>query len=211
MKLKVLLPLFAVSAALASAAAFTNGGFESSTCDPAAGSYNTQSSGSTCIAGWTVGNNGLDYINGYWVASEGTHSLDMNGSGGVGSIQQSFDVNNGHTYQVSFDLSGNPGDQGVKSMDVNVGGGTSSFTFDSAGTSTANMGWVTHSFTFDTGLSSSETLQFLSTTNNCCFGPALDNVVVVDLGRTGSGVPEPSAFVLLGSALVGLGFLRRRK
>jgi choice-of-anchor C domain-containing protein len=189
------------TAGLAFASTFDNGSFEISTCDPLAGSFNTQGAGSTCLTAWTVTQNNVDYINGYWQASDGTHSIDLNGNTFAGGIEQVFDTVVGYFYLVTFDLAGNP-DGGIKTLDVTAGGTTTSYSFDTAGKDTTNMGWAPQFFAF-TANSTSTTLRFLSTTGDCCAGPALDNVAV-------TAAPEPSSLVLIVVGASALALIRRR-
>jgi len=194
--------LLLLTAGFAFAATFDNGSFEISTCDPLAGSFNTQGAVSTCLTAWTVTQNNVDYINGYWQASDGTHSVDLNGNTSAGGIEQVFDTLVGYLYLVTFDLAGNP-DGGIKTLDVTAAGTTTSYSFDTAGKDLTNMGWSQQFFAF-TANSTSTTLQFLSTTGDCCAGAALDNVAV-------TAAPEPSSLVLIGLGASALGLIRRRK
>ncbi len=69
----------------------------------------------------------------------------------AGSIEQTFLTTPGATYNVAFDLAGNPG-QGalplVKTLRVSAAGRFQDFTFDTTGKTPANMGWTTKHFTF---------------------------------------------------------------
>jgi choice-of-anchor C domain-containing protein len=213
------LNLLAVSAAVslfatsAGAAPFTNGSFETGI---APGSFTSLNGGdSTSITGWTVGGSApdaVDYIGSYWVAADGSKSLDLNGLI-AGSISQTFTVTNGQAYRVTFQLAGNPdGGPQPKTLDS-----TTTFTlfspppFDSSGHSTSNMGWTTYSFDFVAN-SNSETLTFTSTTTTpsgngtypFAFGPALDNVSV-------TAIPEPATWAMMILGFMGVGFLAYRR
>ena len=196
---------------LCSGTPFTNGSFETNSggnCTAAIGSFATLGVGETCITGWTASN--IDYINGYWTAQDPTHSLDLNGLTS-GSIQQTFDVNQGHTYQVTFYLAGNSElAPAVKTLNVIVAGSTIPFSFDVTGDSRFSMGWVQETFTFNTLLETTDTLQFVSTTPGAG-GPALDLVTLTDLGRTVATTPEPSTLGFLGIGGAVLAMIRRKR
>jgi choice-of-anchor C domain-containing protein len=198
----------------AHASPFVNGSFE---VGPAVGpqGFTTLNGGDTSITGWTVGGpntaNAIDYIGGYWVSEDGTHSLDLNGLV-PGSISQTFDVVAGHTYQVSFWMAGNPaGGPTIKTLDATADVTLSSASFDTTGTSLTNMGWTLKTFDF-TATSTSETLSFTSTTIGdsgvsglpTAFGPALDNVSV-------TAIPEASTWAMMLLGLLGMGFIAYRR
>lgn len=115
----------------------SNGGFESG------------------ITSWTVNSGDVDVVTG-WQASEGTRSLDLNGFG-PGSISQSFGTVNGRNYQLFFDLAGNPGHQGVVTLNVTVAGTTTPYSFNTAGRSETGMGWQAKVLNF-TAVGSSTTV-----------------------------------------------------
>src|SRR5262245_39727032 len=174
----------------ASALPFQNGSFEIGPADfNVCNQYIGLPSGSTVIPGWTVSAGNIDWITPCnWNSSNGTHSLDLIGGTAVGTpiggIQQTFDTIAGVTYQVSFDLAGNPSaafPPAIKPLSVTVAGTTHNYTFDTTGKSYLAMGWVTHTFTFvATGLS--ETINFVSNVGIPSFaGAALDNVSVIPI------------------------------
>src|SRR4051812_21212603 len=84
------------------AAPFQNGSFESSA---ACNTFNVPA-GTAFTPGWTVSVGNIDFEGAYpacgWVASAGSNSLDLVGTGGVGGVAQTFDTVPGQTYQVSF-------------------------------------------------------------------------------------------------------------
>ena len=96
-----------------------NGSFELTTPDmPANGEL---LAGSTAILGWTVAgtstaNDVIDWLGPggggpEWLASDGTHIVELDGRNSLnGAIYQTFGTIPGQRYDVSFDLSGNPGD-----------------------------------------------------------------------------------------------------
>ena len=158
-----------------------NGSFELGT-NPG-DSFSTLQSGSTAIAGWTVTRVSIDYIGGLWQASLGGRSLDLDGSPGPGGIAQRFTTMPGRSYQVTFDLAGNPGGPpAVKRLGVRAAGQQAGFTFNSTGRSYNAMGWTRRAWTFKaTGKTTTLEFYSLDTAGGSC-GPTLDNVSVMLLG-----------------------------
>jgi choice-of-anchor C domain-containing protein len=174
-----------------------NGSFEEATVDPGVG-FITLQPGSGAITGWTVinGNPSIDYVGTLFNASDGVRSVDLNGNNGAGGIQQTIATIPGALYQLSFDLAGNPGNPGqeppntVRKLFVTAGSVSSQpFEFDTKGPRPfQDLGWRAESLTFQ-ALGTSTTLQFQSgTTDNCCWGPEIDNVKVVPLPSPGEGL-----------------------
>jgi choice-of-anchor C domain-containing protein len=171
----------AVCCNAALAAPFQNGSFDAG---PACNNFNIPT-GTTFTPGWTVSIGNIDWIGappgcGAWQASNGSNSLDLVGTGGIGGVTQTFDTIPGSTYLVLFDLGGNFGALPViKPLAVTINGVTTNYTFDTSGSSSLAMGWVTKSQTF-VATSTSSTITFVSdviaaggTLNG---GAALDNV-----------------------------------
>jgi len=191
-------------AGVAFAAPFQNGSFEAGTltADPCNVSL---ASGSTAITGWTVVQGDIDYLTtSCWTPSDGTRSLDLVGSGSIGAIQQTFDTIPGATYQVSFDLAGNPSTffpPVIKPLTVTVAGTTNNYTFNTTGKTPTAMGWATQTFTFVAN-GPTATINFTSNVGTSSFaGAALDNVSVVQLNPwTGSAGSVTNQGVPIGSA-----------
>jgi choice-of-anchor C domain-containing protein len=189
------------------ASVITNGSFETGNLSNPA-TFSTLGAGSTDLTGWTINSGSIDYIGGYWEAQEGDRSLDMSGLG-AGSISQDFATTPGQAYNVSFYVAANPdGGPDAKGLRSAVGGDNGQIvsvdvfypTVASTRPGPMNFVPVAYSFIAD---SATTTLSFLSLVGTP-FGMALDNVSV-------SAVPLPPALLLLGSGLVGLGLLGRRK
>jgi len=191
-----------LAASGAGAVSITNGSFETGPVVLAQG-FTTLSAGDTSITGWTVGGPvGVDYIGSYWVAEDGTHSIDVAGSGD-GSLSQSIATNAGYRYQVTFWLAANPdGPPPTKILDVDTGGPATAYTFPIGSNTKTSMGWTQETYDF-TATSATTVLTFASDVQSN-YGPALDNVSI-------SVVPEPATWALMigGLGMVGYGLRRR--
>jgi len=199
----------------------TNGSFEAASISP--GSFTNVAAGSTAITGWTVTLGNIDYIGSLWGASNGSRSLDLEGSAGTcnlvipncpGGIAQTFSTVAGQQYDVMFDLAGNPFNVPIiKTVSVSAAGQSQNFSFNVTGHSSGSMGWTTHTWTF-TASGSTTTLEFDTADNPATgWGPALDNVNVA-LSSTAppeSTVPEPSTILLLGVGLIALAACRKQR
>jgi choice-of-anchor C domain-containing protein len=182
-----------------------NGDFENGAAIPN-GSFTEPHAGDPSITGWTIVSGDVDYINGYWQASSGTRSIDLNGDQ-PGAIAQTFTTVPGEAYTVTFDVAGSPGQAGPHSLQASAGDTTQVFTVDSTGNSNANMGYVSQTFTF-IATSTSTTLTFASLDAGP-YGPVLDHVVVqgtqysagtVALTETVNPVNDPAVLDLNGAA-----------
>jgi choice-of-anchor C domain-containing protein len=192
----------------ASAALIENGSFESGTGGAAFGGFETIPGSGAVITGWTV-TGSVDWINGYWQASDGTHSVDLNGTA-LGDISQTITTVVGQKYLLTFSLSANPdhldANPDTRGVSVSAGGQPTlfSYTFSEPPNSRSNMNWLTESLFF-TATGTSTVIDFSSKVNqNCCWGAALDNVSV-------TAVPEASTWAMMIAGFFGVGFLAYRR
>ena len=181
--------------------------------------YVTLPGGSAVIMGWTVGGASIDWVKtSVWLASQGTYSLDMNGTAPlpsdppqVGSISTNISTTVNYTYRVTFDVSGynsygnttNP-----KLLSVTAGTVLQNVSLTSTYNGSAlplAITWETRSFDFVAQAGSSTTISFQSLITNNTSGMLLDNVRVELVA-----VPEPSP-VALGLGVLGLAAFRRRR
>ena len=177
--------LFGFLAAIALAAptlAFTglaNGSFEAGAHSDNGSGFQQLNAPNASITGWTVDAGSVDWIGTYWPAQEGSKSIDMSGVE-AGTLSQTFATTIGNTYDVSFQLSGNPeGDPAVKTLEVSATGGTVGlYSYDVTANDLTHMNWRPETYSF-LATSASTTLSFVSTTAGA-FGPAIDNVVVTE-------------------------------
>ncbi|WP_371503994.1 choice-of-anchor C family protein [Nitrosopumilus adriaticus] len=182
----ILLTSLIATAGLQTANATTNlvvnGSFEEDPTSICPTWFVTLSAGSTFLNGWTIaGEDTIDWICTLWEASDGTKSIDLSGTPGKGIVSQDIPTEVGATYDVSFDMAGNPGfcgEPAVKFMKVSVASYENELSFDTTGKSNTDMGWESNTFSF-VAESSTSTLSFESLTGTYC-GPALDNVSVME-------------------------------
>jgi len=193
MRVKTLLVVVAMAVLVCAPTAFaqnllTNGGFETGD-----------------FTGWTTGGNFefTQVVSGpfgsYSGAQEGNFYATLGPVGSDGTLSQSFATTAGASYTFSFWIAAvgdDPSDfsafwdgtQVYSATDPNTGGVYQQFSFTETGTGNDT---ITFSFRDDPAYI------------------ALDNVSVSQTG-TGS-VPEPSSFMLLGSGVLGLAGVIRRK
>jgi choice-of-anchor C domain-containing protein len=194
----------AVSWSYGASIPIVNGSFENPLVNA---SFNTYFGPNNTISlpGWTI-NGSIDQIGSYWQAADGSQSLDMAGDF-AGSIQQTVLIPGSGTATVQFSLAGNPDQQSMKTLQVELigDGGPQIFLFDSTGHTRNAMGWVVETATFNIPAAGNYTLQFSDVGDpSNPYGPALDNVSMT------ANVPDGGMTVmLLGMGLLGLASARR--
>ena len=178
-----------------------NGSFETASVDPGPSCLELFA-GDTSIEGWEVTGLSIHYCNpGYWPASDGMRSLDLDGETySYGGVRQIFGTVAGLSYTVAFDMGGNNYNEPfIKPMRVSADGQSEVFEFD---TRIGGYGWSALTWTFVAD-DDSATLEFFSLTAGTeisGWGPLIDNVSVV---------PEPETRTLLLASLFGLAALRQ--
>ena len=191
----------AISGSPVNAATIINGSFEDG---PDPGSFTEHVAGDTSITGWTVSSGTIDYIGTYWETPFGDRSIDLAGSS-LGSISQSIATVAGQAYTISFYASKNPdGGAPLRSGTISAGDEAEQFFYSSSNT-LADMNWQLYTFTFVAD-SAFTLLSFAAdASGGCCFGPALDNVSIID------AVPEPEVWAMLLLGFAGIGWQMRRR
>ncbi len=164
---------------------------------------------------WKVGTGNIDLFGPnqfvLYPPYNGVQALDLNGFV-RGSIYQDFPTVLGQQYSLTFAYADNPLEGGVSSADVTVTDlvsngtllATSVFHSTSTNGPPPNGDWILYSGTFEaTGTSTRLLFASTSASNSASGGIILDDVIV-------QAIPEPSAFVLTGLGLLGMGIVARR-
>ncbi len=151
--------------------------------------------------GWSVSGGTVDLIGapGFFdlVPGNGRY-VDLDGSTGkAGIFANSFDVSNGMTYTLSFDLAGNHRGAGTDTVVVNFGSGSQTFT------RAATDGFQTFQLSYTATGTGKVGFSFIDQGGDNQ-GALLDRVSV-------AAVPEPETYAMLLGGLGLLGFVARRR
>lgn len=200
----------------ASANLITNGSFESGHFIADANSVMVLPAGATQIAGWTVVNHKVGWMNNSnpWgpTGSDGLFFLDLTEYPAnflYGGVSQTAVTTLGNRYALSFDLGtyqSNPFTSGPISVVASAGGISQSFLFNPTG---SGVQWQTFSLDFIAD-SANTKVSIVGTGTPYGHYLGLDNV---RLNEVSQPVPEPSTAPLLGMGMAGLAVigLRRKK
>lgn len=198
-----------------------NGSFETPIVPT--GSFTNFTVGSAALTGWTVvgpaGDNvsivGAFTQNGVsFPAEDGNQWLDLTGDGSNSAegVSQSVATTAGDLYSLSYYVGSTSGGGifGDTSTVIVSLDGVPTYIDTNATPSPTTQDWeeFTHDFVAS---GASTTLAFQNDDPSSDNDNGLDNVVLTDLGPATPPVPEPASLALFGSALIGLGTLRRRK
>jgi hypothetical protein len=190
-----------------------NGSFEEGSFSPNQFGFQSLPPGSTNIFGWTTFNGESAWIGtpniANWPASDGNRFIDLTGTIDTqpwGGIRQTLTTTIGTVYDVAFDLSVNqsvPDSRGPITVRVEATGNPfQDFTYDPPG---IGIQWGNFVYSF-TAAAASTDLSFLGILSTGGRALNMDNVHV-------QAVPEPSSFLSVGFATLGLFGLKslRRK
>jgi hypothetical protein len=210
-----------MAAGIARGNLITNPSFETSTPSVTAGSFANFATGSTGITGWTVigpasisavsttfAQNGVTFE-----AEDGNVWIDLTGenSNSTEGLQQAVTTATGTNYILTFFV-GNTTGGGIFGTTSTVGlyvNGTEVNTYENSNADTTGLNWEQFTYNF-TASSASTTIGFIN------LDPGNDNsngldLVDLEAGSSGGGLPEPASIGLVGAGLAVTGMLVRRK
>lgn len=180
----------------ASANLIANGSFETLDGSPTLlnGSWEAVANGGTRIAGWSVGDTSVDVVRSPYAVQEGQFAIDLAGTPGPGSIFQNLSTVGAQGYTLSFYASSNGP---ASTLQVWWAGSL----LDTVNTPAGNTFQFFSYLVLGAGPSTEIRFRSTQTDND---GAIVDNVSV-------NAVPLPAAVWLLGSALLGVGVIARKR
>ena len=204
----------ALAASAANAVSFINGSFESG-INPG---YSTplRSGDSTSITGWKVASGTVDLVGTAWDAADGSHSIDLSGTGPGSIVQTLHGLTVGTRYVINFDLSGsyNSVRTSANMASVSIDGSpTQTYSYNLNNT-THDMMYQPESYLF-TATNAIGVVHF-SGLDKSNYGAVLDNVSIglaPTLLSFNGAVPEPAVWAMMigGFGLTGVSMRRRNK
>ena len=202
----------------------------------------SQTTHSSALDGWTIGGASIDVVpNTYWQSTQGSYSVDLIGTTGIGSITQTVSgLTPGNMYELSFDFTVNPSNGGhggessfIKWLHVGITNSSLPdfyFSGTPSGTQTAtDMDYVRRAIDF-TATGSTTTIMLNAifpstlpaffpdgtpvTADSLYTGPVVDNVDLEDITPVlggGQVAQLPEPGSLAALSISGLMLLRRRR
>ena len=141
------------------------------------------------LGNWTVDAGNVELIHNGGNAADGQQYVDLDGSNAAGTIHQDLSTKLGARYTIRFALAGNPeGGPTVKTLRLQFGAFTRTFTFDTTGHTWNDPGWVTQTVTLPAlNTTTRLSLQSLDTGSPLSYGPMVDAVSVTPLNLVSDG------------------------
>jgi hypothetical protein len=210
----VSLSLVLAVTAVAQANLIVNGSFENPVQPPSPGYQNYTTSGQFDAVNWPLSGS-MVIANGIFgtVASDGNQWLSLeslSSNPNIASITQTVSTPLGFYYELKFDYSVlMHSSQTEWNFSYDVNGTTITKNLTTGTTTTTLTPWTTETYTF-VPTTPITTITFTGEQKvNGFYGPAIDNVILLNVGEVPPPAPEPATGLLLGLGACGL--IARRK